>query len=80
MIPHRENDVTGFALTTATISNKYREAHDTGHDETTYEWTYQVQINDSIHIQPDIQYVVHPSASRTVNNASVFMLRTDIHF
>ena len=72
--------MTGFAVTSASISDKLREASGQGHSETTYEWTYQVQINDSIHIQPDIQYVVHPNANNAINNASVFMLRTDIHF
>jgi porin len=80
LIPYRENDVTGFALTSASISDKLREVSGQGHSETTYEWTYQVQINDSIHIQPDIQYVVHPNANNDTKNASVFMLRTDIHF
>jgi len=71
LIPYRPSDVTGFALTNAAMK-------DSG--ETTYEWTYQVQIRDGVFLQPDIQYVQHPDANSSIKNASVFMLRTEIHF
>lgn len=80
LIPHRENDVMGVAVTSAQFSDKLRVSSGQESSETTYEWTYQVQINDSFHVQPDIQYVVHPSGDSAIKNASVFMLRTDIHF
>jgi porin len=80
LIPCRPKDVAGIALTESSISNKLRAGTGQGRDETTYEWTYQIQISDSIQLQPDIQYVQHPGANPGVKNASVFTLRTQIQF
>jgi len=80
LIPYRPKDVMGIALTEATFSNKLRATTGQDGSETTYEWTYQVQIHDGIYLQPDIQYVRHPDGNDAIKNASVFMLRTEIHF
>ncbi|MBF0571303.1 MAG: carbohydrate porin [Candidatus Omnitrophica bacterium] len=80
LIPCRPKDVTGVALTNAAISNKLRAVTGQDKDETTYEWTYQIKIKDNIFLQPDIQYVQHPNGNNAIKNASVFMLRTEIHF
>jgi len=79
-IPYRPSDVMGIAFTNASFSNKLRAS--TGQDggETTYEWTYQIQIHEGVFLQPDIQYVRHPDGNDAIKNASVFMLRTEIHF
>ncbi|MBF0490363.1 MAG: carbohydrate porin [Candidatus Omnitrophica bacterium] len=80
LIPRREKDILGFALTSASLSNKLRAS--TGQDrcETIYEGMYQIHIHQSIYLQPDIQYVFHPNGDPNIANATVFMLRTDVHF
>ncbi|MBF0503638.1 MAG: carbohydrate porin [Candidatus Omnitrophica bacterium] len=80
LIPYRPSDVMGVALTHVAISSKLRSTTGQGSGETTYEWTYQIQINPSIHLQPDIQYVQKPGGYPNIKNATVFMLRTDVHF
>lgn len=80
LIPGRPQDVTGVAFTNASISNKMRVATGQDRNETVYEWTYQIQINNDIHVQPDIQYVVRPNGVDSTKNASVFMVRMEIHF
>jgi len=80
LVPLRPNDVMGVALTKVDISDNVRATTGQGSAETSYEWTYQIEINHNIHLQPDIQYVEHPNAEASIKNASIFMLRTEIHF
>ena len=80
LIPSRDKDVMGVAFTNVSLSNKLRASTGQDHGETSVEWTYKVQVNDSIVVQPDFQYVVRPGGDDTVKNASVLTLRTDIHF
>ena len=80
LIPHRPQDIMGIAFTSASFSNKLPASLGQDGSETAYEWTYRIQINDNIHLQPDIQYVEHPNGNDSVKNASVFILRTEIHF
>lgn len=80
LIPCRPQDVMGIALTNSAFSNKLRASTGQDGSETTYEWTYQIQIHDGIYLQPDIQNVRHPDGNDATKNASIFMLRTQIHF
>lgn len=80
LLPHRENDSTGIAVTSAWFSNKLRATTGQDHAETALEWTYKLKVNDYIYFQPDIQYVIHPNGDDSIKNASVFMLRTGINF
>ena len=79
LIPGRDADVLGAAFTSVQLSNKARAANGK-RGETTLEWTYKININDNFAIQPDLQYVMDPSGDPTIKNASVFTLRTEIHF
>ena len=80
LIPKRDKDIAGIALTNVFFSKKLRES--TGQDkaETAYELTYRFEINENIHVQPDFQYVKRPNGDDNIKNASVFMLRSDIQF
>jgi porin len=80
LLPSRDQDVMGVALAQASISDKLRPSSGQSHAETALEWTYQVQVNDNVVIQPDFQYVINPNADDAAKNARVFMLRTDISF
>ena len=70
----------GVAFTNATFSDKLPASADQDGSETAYEWTYQIHIRDGIYLQPDIQYVRHPDGNDAIKNASIFMLRSEIHF
>ena len=80
LMPFRPKDVMGIAFTNSAFSNKLHATTGQDNSETAYEWTYQIQIHDGIYLQPDIQYVRHPDGNDAIKNASVFMLRTEIHF
>jgi len=80
LIPYRPKDVMGVALTSSTFSNKLSASTMQDGSETSYEWTYQIQIRDGVYLQPDIEYVRHPNGDDAIKNASVFTLRTEVHF
>ncbi len=80
LLPSRDKDVAGIAMTQSKISKKLRDVSSQDPAESTYELTYRFEVNDNIHIQPDFQYVQRPNADDNIKNASVFMLRSDIQF
>ncbi len=43
--------------------------------ETLFELTYSDELLDGLSIQPDVQYILHPGADRTVKDAVVLALR-----
>jgi porin len=54
---------------------------DCRNNETTYELSYKVQLNQQIYIQPDLQYVVHPGGpDAQLKNATVGLLRLGMEF
>ena len=40
-----------------------------------FELTYSDELLDGLSIQPDVQYILHPGADRTVKDAVVLALR-----
>ncbi|MDP2653165.1 MAG: carbohydrate porin [Candidatus Omnitrophota bacterium] len=78
LIPGRNQDRSGIAVTHASISGKKRKAEDLDEAETTVEGTYRIVFNDNVAVQPDIQYVMSPSADPALKNATVVMLRMEI--
>jgi porin len=82
LLPGRERDVLGLALSYAKISSDYLvnsvPVH-SGH-ETVLEATYRMQITDHIYIQPDFQYIFDPGAFRHRPNAVVAGVRYDLTF
>jgi porin len=78
--PARSGDHLGFAVASARAGGPYRNLLDQSgagakRHETTWEMTYQAQINEYLVLQPDIQYVRNPAASASLDNAWVFGLR-----
>lgn len=79
LVPERPGDTLGVAVARAHASPVYRAATpDSDRAETAIEVTYQAQINTYWMIQPDVQYIVNPGLDRTVNNATVVGLRTQL--
>jgi porin len=65
------------------LSRSYRRSQPAGaaplgRVETIYEATYSDELVHGVSLQPDIQYVVHPSADPTIRNALVLAIRLTI--
>ncbi len=56
LIRGRENDLAGLAVT----AGRFSEDRST---ETVIELTYRIQFSENIFLQPDLQYIIHPSGS-----------------
>jgi porin len=65
----RPDDRVGIAISGAIISPTARQVFGLRHAETTIEATYQVNISESVVLQPDLQYIVHPSSQAGLPNA-----------
>jgi porin len=48
--------------------------------ENIYELTYQHQLSDSLSLQPDVQYIVHPNTDPSLKNALSVLLRVELTF
>jgi porin len=48
--------------------------------ENIYELTYQHQLSDSLALQPDLQYIVHPNSDPSLRNALNVLLRVEVTF
>lgn len=78
LIPGREQDVFGFGVAYAQISNDLiqltndsNNANGTntpaGSYEMVFEWTYQFVVAPWWTVQPDVQYIVHPGGGRVAD-------------
>ena len=84
-IPGRDNDVAGLAVARSHVSDDFSEAQVAQGGlpltaETVIEATYKMQIAPWWNIQPDVQYIITPSAVQNSQNAVVLGLRTNIAF
>ncbi len=83
-IPSRGSDQLGFAWNIAHNSNSYQEAEAAAgtpaqSNEMDYELTYRATIiDDVLVIQPDVQYIVNPSASPGVKDSWIFGFHIEI--
>ena len=75
LFSNHSDDVLGLAIARAGFRNQSYSS------ETTLELTYQLPLADFIYIQPDIQYVIHPSGTNeNLDNALVGILRVGLSF
>ena len=74
-VPHRPDDQIGVSVAIARCGADFRAADNARSHETAIEFTYLARINDMIHVQPDIQYIINPGADRTLDNALVIGVR-----
>ena len=66
----------GFAIAHAGTSDSWRDANPTSGDgETVFELTYARGLGENFEIQPNIQYIVSPSADETIDDALAVGLR-----
>src|SRR6185369_1421708 len=75
IVPGRPNDRLGLAVARAMIGEPARRAARLPSAETDFELSYQLKIQDTFAVQPDLQYVVHPASEPHIGNALVFGIR-----
>jgi porin len=74
LVADRPRDEIGIAMARAWIRGAVNAA------ETTWELTYVARLSRHLYLQPDVQYVAHPSASRSIDNATVIFMRLHMEF
>ena len=84
-VPNRPLDVAGIGVARSGISKQFsasqvEQGGTSFSSETVIEATYKIQVAPWGSIQPDVQYIVNPSAAHGSRNAFVIGLRTTIAF
>ncbi len=76
--PGRENDRAGVYFSYADLSDKA----DAGFEENEFvvDVYYRLQMTPSVFVQPEVQYIVHPSGDPDIDNALVVGLRVGVVF
>ncbi|HKK04491.1 MAG TPA: carbohydrate porin [Gammaproteobacteria bacterium] len=73
-VPGRRHDIFTAGIAHAEI----RGADAPG--ETSYELSYLINLHRFVTLQPDLQYIRHPSGRRDINNAVVALMRLHLEF
>ena len=84
-LPGRDSDIAGLAVARSHVSSDFSDAQVAGGGlpltaETVIEATYKMQLAPWWSIQPDVQYIISPSAVQGSPNAVVLGLRTSVAF
>ena len=81
LFPCRDADITTVGIAQSRLSSDYREAVEGSTTaETSYELSHRFSLGSGLAIQPDIQYVNRPGASREVGHALVVGTRLQVSF
>jgi porin len=85
LIPGRDNDAIGIALGYANLTDGAAQSlYDEGSRKVGYEavieGTYDAQITNWLHVQPDIQYIIRPGGTGDLGNALVLGGRVSVTF
>jgi len=77
LFPGRESDMTALAVAHASLNNSLLESNPEKYEscETAIEFTYKYKAFNSLTIQPNIQYIIHPGMQNDYDNAFVGMFR-----
>ena len=79
LFPCRQSDVLGLAVAHARNSDAFlRVQPEMKRAETVLELTYRARLLPWLHLQPNLQYIINPGTSPTLDNALVFALRVEI--
>jgi porin len=79
----QEKDILGFGASIAQFSSHYKkqqasEGTSIEDHETALELVYRMEVKENIYIRPDLQYVINPSGSKTIDNAVVGIFRLEV--
>lgn len=85
LIPGRPDDTAGLIASYLKASDRLAERQElTGDpaqsDELVVEGYYKIAAADGLTVSPDIQYLVHPDARKSIPNALAVAARLDINF
>jgi len=76
LLPHRDHDLAGISLAHAVFGDPYRTLTPGQRPaETTLEATYQYELKPGTTLQPDLQWIRHPSGAPDVKDALVIGVR-----
>ncbi|MEJ2108550.1 MAG: carbohydrate porin [Acidobacteriota bacterium] len=78
LVPHRNMDEFGFAVAHARLSNKLASEPGYDNSETILEITYKAIFNKYLALQPDVQFILNPSADSNLGNAVVLGARLEV--
>jgi porin len=81
LLPTRDHDILGLAIAYGHLSNNLPNSQgrsDRGY-EIVLETTYEIELTPWLSLQPDVQYVIHPSGTN-IANALVLGARTTLSF
>lgn len=79
LVYNTRDDYFGLSFSIA-HANKHITTTFKDHNEYRIEFTYKHQINKYLFIQPDIQYIIHPSSGIGIKNEFVMGLRTVFNY
>jgi porin len=81
LIPTRDNDILGVAVAYGHLGTCSQDSDDRANPgyEVVLETTYQIELTPWLSLQPDVQYVIHPSGTN-LPNALVLGARTTMSF
>ncbi|HVP11414.1 MAG TPA: carbohydrate porin [Phycisphaerae bacterium] len=81
LIPRRDQDVMGLAVSQGILSEKYRnECNEQADRETVYEWYYAIRLTPWCIFTPDLQVVTNPGGNRDAPDAFIGGFRIRIIF
>jgi carbohydrate-selective porin OprB len=80
LIPSRDNDVLGFGVYSAILSEDLEDINPDADRETGYELYYRLQLTPAIAFSPGFQYISQPGGLESRKDAMVFALRTRLSF
>jgi porin len=81
LIPTRDNDILGVAFAYGHLRTGSQNSDDRSNRgyESVVEVTYQIDVTSWLNVQPDLQYVIHPSGTN-IPNAFVLGARASVSF
>lgn len=85
LIPHRDGDRAVFGVAYGRYSSELGAQQATQNlpqetYEMVFEWAYQIQVNPWLTVQPDVQYILNPGATKTIQNAWVLGAIVSVSF
>jgi porin len=85
LLPHRDKDRSIFGVAYGRYSSdlgaqQVAQSLPQETYEMVFEWAYQIQVNPWLTVQPDVQYIVNPGATGTIQNAWVLGAIVSVSF
>jgi porin len=79
LIPNRDEDTLTFGMAKAYTSSGYRDAvTEADRSETAFELSYRAPILPYFSVQPDVQYILNPSADPSIKDAVQVGVRLEL--